>query len=38
MVKSCIYAINNMIFLKMSLFPLNPLNKPDRTENTIPSY
>ena len=36
MVKSCIYAINNMIFFKMSLFPLNPLNKPDRTESIIP--
>lgn len=38
MVKSCIYAINNMIFFKMSLFPLNTLNKPDRTESIIPSY
>ena len=36
MVKSCIYAINNMIFFKMSLFPLNTLNKPDRTESIIP--
>lgn len=37
MVKSCIYAINNMIFFKRSLFPLKPLNKPDRTESPYQS-
>lgn len=38
MVESCIYAINNMIFFKKSLFPLNPLNEPNRTEGIIHSY